>query len=100
DLPTSSELLREKVFRFAALFARLRGDVTLSFGAWQATEARTVGPSSILLQALRLARGDASLTFQDLHHVMSRTISAIPGSGRPALDRDDVWMLALGTGAV
>lgn len=100
DLPTSSELLREKVFRFAAFFARLRGDVTLSFGAWQATEARSVGPSSVLLQALRLARGDASLTFQDLHHVMSRTISAIPHTGRPALDRDDVWMLALGTGAV
>ncbi len=100
DLPTSAELLREKVFRFAAFFARLRGDVTLSFGAWQATEARTVGPSSVLLQALRLARGDASLTFQDLHHEMSRAISAIPRRGRPALDADDVWMLALDTGAV
>ena len=99
-LPTSAELLREKVFRFAAFFARLRGQVSLSFGAWQATEARAVGPSSILLQALRLARGDASLTFQDLHHVMSRAISAIPQKGRPALDGDDVWMLALGAGVV
>lgn len=99
-LPTSAELLKEKVFRFAALFARLRGDVTLSFGAWQASEARTVGPSSVLLQALRLARGNAALTFQDLHRELSRTVSAIPGPGQPALDRDDVWMRALGSGAV
>lgn len=100
DLPTSAELIREKVFRFAALVARLRGEVTLSHGAWQATEARVVGPSSVLLQALRLARADASLTFHDLRHVLSSSVSAIPRRGRPALDGDDVWMLALGTGAI
>lgn len=94
-LLTSAELLREKIFCFAALFARLRGAVTLSFGAWQASEARTVGPSSVLLHALRLARADASLTFYDLQKVTDPVISAIPRGERPALDGDDVWMKAL-----
>jgi hypothetical protein len=58
-LPTSSELLRERVFGFAALFARInQAEVTLSYGAWKATEARAVSPSPILLQVLRLVRQD------------------------------------------
>lgn len=99
-LPTSSELLRERIHRVAALFARLRGRVTLSYGAWQATEARAVGPSSVLLQALRLARRDATPTFRDLHEALGRVVSAVPARGMPALDRDDVWMAALGSGTV
>ena len=99
-LPTSSELLRERMHRVAALFARLRGRVTLSYGAWQATEARSVGASSVLLQALRLARRDSTLTFRDLHAALGRVVSAVPALGMPALDRDDVWMAALGSGAV
>jgi RecB family exonuclease len=99
-LPTSSELLRERMYRVAALFARLRGQVTLSYGAWQATEARSVGASSVLLQAHRLARMDATPTFGDLHQALGRIVSAIPRQGTPALDRDDVWMAALGSDSV
>ena len=100
DLPTSAELLRERVFDFAALFSRLRGTITLSYGAWQATEARTVGPSSILLQALRLREGNAELTFEHLHAALGRVTSAVPTSARALLDSDDVWMAALGSGTV
>ena len=98
ELPTSSELLREKAFRFAGLFARLRGSVTLSHTAWSASDARTLGPSPLLLQALRLAERDETLTFEDLHRRLTRVVGAVPNAGRPALDRDDVWMLALGGG--
>jgi ATP-dependent helicase/nuclease subunit B len=97
-LPTSAELLREQVFRVAALVARIRGEVTMSYGAWQAAEARTVGPSSVLLQALRLSRGDEALTFQDLHDAMGRVVSVIPDQGSPMIDADDVWMTVLGSG--
>lgn len=100
DLPTSSELLRERTFRFAALFARLRGTITMSFGAWQATEARTVGPSSVMLQALRLARRDPRLTFRDLHEALGRVVSAVPTAGRAHLDPDDFWMSSLDAGNV
>lgn len=74
--------------------------MTLSYCAWQASDARTIGPSPLLLQALRLWRQDAILTFQDLHDTMSRVVSAIPYTGRPMLDADDVWMRALGAGDV
>lgn len=100
DLPTSAEVLRERIFRFAALVSRLRGRVTMSYRSWQPTEARTVGPSSVLLQALRLTERNAELTFSDLHARMGRVVSAIPPGGRPPLDGDDVWMAALGSGAV
>ncbi len=96
-LLTSTELFRERLFSFAAMFARLRGVVTMSFGAWDVSGAQTIAPSSILLHALRLARGDVSLTFDDLQKVIGPVISAIPGAESPALDGDDVWMRALGT---
>lgn len=100
DLPTSGEILAERLFRLAALVARLRGRVTLSYCAWAATEARSVGPSSVLLQALRLTERDPSLHFTDLRERMRRVVSAVPPVGRPPLDSDDVWMSTLGSGAV
>jgi PD-(D/E)XK nuclease superfamily len=100
DLPTAPELLKERIFKFAALFARLRGKVTMSYGSWQATEARVVGPSSVLLQALRVSTGDGGLTFADLRERMGRVVSAVPAAGRLALDADDFWMSALGSGPV
>jgi len=99
-LPTSSELMRERVFRFAALYARLRGSVTLSYSAWDATEARSLAPSPLLLHALRLAHRDPTLTFHDLEHALGRIVCAVPASGRVALDADDVWMTELGRGGV
>jgi ATP-dependent helicase/nuclease subunit B len=95
-LPTSTELMRERVFRLAALYARLRGRVTLSYSAWDPTEARALAPSPLLLQALRLARRDASLTFVDLEEVLGRVVCAVPAPGRTSLDRDDVWMSHIG----
>jgi ATP-dependent helicase/nuclease subunit B len=100
ELPTSAELHRERAFRFAALFARLRGKVTLSYSAWDAAQARALGPSPLLLQALRLARSDPSLTYNDLDAALGRVVSPIPPVGRPALDGDDVWMTELGRGEV
>lgn len=100
ELPTSMDLLRERTFDFASLYARLRGSVTLSFAAWDATEARDVGPSPILVQALRLARADASLTFSDLEAHLGRVVSTAPRGGTLALDRDDAWMAAIADGDV
>ena len=100
DLPTSTELHRERAFRFAALFARLRGSVTLSYASWDATQARALGPSPLLLQALRLARLDPALTYADLEAMLGRVVSVIPPAESPALDGDDVWMTELGQGEV
>lgn len=100
SLPTSTEGLRERVFGFAALMARLRGPIVMSYRAWSAMEARSVGPSPVLLQALRLRAGDARLTFRDLHETLGRVVCAVPAVGRPSLDSDDVWLAKLGAGEV
>jgi ATP-dependent helicase/nuclease subunit B len=100
ELPTSLELQKERAFAFAALFARLRGSVTLSYSAWDAAEARTVSPSPVLLHALRSARATGSLTYEDLHEALGRVVNAAPSGERPVLDRDDAWMTELGRGEV
>lgn len=99
-LPTAADRLRGEVFRFAAFFARVRGQATLSYGAWDASEARSVAPSPLLLRALRLARRDPRVGFSDLHDVLGPVACAIPDGESPALDADDVWMKALGSGGV
>jgi CRISPR/Cas system-associated exonuclease Cas4 (RecB family) len=99
-LPTSSELMRERIFRFAALFGRLRGSVTLSYSGWDAMEARTLPPSPVLLQALRLTRADPALTFHDLDGALGAMVCAVPVEGRRPLDEDDAWMGELGRGGV
>jgi ATP-dependent helicase/DNAse subunit B len=100
-LATSSELLRERSFRFAAFFSRLRGArVTLSYCSWDATEARSIGPSPVLLAALRLQRRDPHLTFRDLYQTLGRVVCRVPRGERPPLDGDDIWMAGLGSGDV
>ncbi|HKJ01311.1 MAG TPA: PD-(D/E)XK nuclease family protein, partial [Longimicrobiales bacterium] len=99
-LPTSAELAKERAFGLWALLARLRGDVTLSHGAWNASEARVVAPSPVLLQALRLQRRDPGLTYEDLHGALGPLACSVPGEDAPALDADDVWMAALSHGGL
>jgi ATP-dependent helicase/nuclease subunit B len=100
DLPTSGELVQERSFRLAALLSRLRGKVTLSYGAWNAAEARAVSPSPVLLQALRLRKQDPEVTFEDLHTELGDVACAIPRGDSVPLDGDDVWMKALAAGGV
>lgn len=95
DLPTSSDLLRERSFRLAALLARVRGSLTLSFASWNAADGRTLQPSPLLLQTLRLLRRDGRVSFDELHRELDRVACALPGPGDVALDADDVWMGAL-----
>jgi len=100
DLPTSTDIMRERVFRFAAFLSRLRGRVTFSYGAWNAADARTVAPSPLLLQALRLKKRDATVAFGGLHEELGRVFCAFPADDAVDLDLDDVWMRALGDGDV
>ncbi|MEX2470790.1 MAG: PD-(D/E)XK nuclease family protein [Gemmatimonadota bacterium] len=99
-LPTSGEIFRERAFRLSALFARLRGEVTLSHPAWSSADARAMGPSPFLLQAYRLSRGAPSSTFEALREALGPVVCAVPSADRPCLDEDDAWMGLLGAGPV
>lgn len=98
-LPTSAERLHESRFRIAALLARLRGNVTLSYSAWSPVEARSVAPAAIMLQAFRLERGDTTASFEDLHRFVTPVACAVPHGGA-RIDASDVWLGTLSRGGV
>jgi ATP-dependent helicase/nuclease subunit B len=96
DLPTSIDLLHEREFECAALFARLGGRVTSSYCAWDASSARTAAPAPQLLQALRSSRRDPALSFRDLDTALGRVVCSVPYGSRAPVDADDAWMAAIG----
>lgn len=94
DLPLSSDRIRERRFGLAALLARLRGPVCLSYAAWDPAEARAVSPSAELLQAFRLLRDDPSATFEDLERHARQRAGLVPRRAQH-LDSTDVWLASL-----
>src|SRR5690606_26019206 len=95
-LPLAAERAAAARHRLAAMFARLRGRITLSYSAWDAMEGRAVAPAPELLQALRLREGDPSLTYEDLRRRLGPLVSAVPRAGMHA-EAADVWLDALST---
>jgi RecB family exonuclease len=93
-LPTSAQQIEERRHRLAAALARLRGSVTLSHAAWDATDGRTLAPSPVLLQALRLARRDDTVDYAELARTLGTVASAVPRGGA-ILDSADAWLGAL-----
>lgn len=94
NLPLSTDRVRERRFRLAALLARLRGAVCLSYAAWDPAEARAVSPSAELLQASRLMRNDPAATFEDLEAHVRERAGLVP-RGAVRLDATDVWLGSL-----
>jgi len=78
DLITSSEFLKEKLYRSAALLSSLRGNVTLSFSSFDVLENRDSFPSSILLQVYRLISGNHHASYTDFMKDMGRPSGYIP----------------------
>jgi ATP-dependent helicase/nuclease subunit B len=98
-LTTSSERIAEAQYRFAALFARLRGRVTLSYAAYDAVEGRKLSPSATVLQAYRLAIGNAGANYEDLRTALGALATAVPQRDA-SVDHDDVWLAAMADGGL
>jgi hypothetical protein len=99
-LDTTADRITESRHALAAMLARLRGRVTLSFSAWDMTEGRTIGPAHEMLLALRLREGNPTLSYEDLRRLLGRLACAVPapeaGPGAMA-EASDVWLAALAT---
>lgn len=95
-LPLGAERAALARHRLAAMLARLRGRITLSYSAWDATEGRAIAPAPELLQALRHREGDPALTYEDLRARLGRLVSAVPRGGAH-VEAADVWLDALST---
>ena len=98
ELPLARDRVAEARFKFAQVFARLRGTLVMSYCRWDPGEARELAPAPELLQALRLRNGDRTLGFEALDQHLGPSESRLP---RPELasdlDEGDVWLRALTT---
>ena len=90
-LMTTAERVAEAQFRFAALFARLRGAVTLSYSAYDTVEGRKLGPASVVLDAHRAKTGNPAANYEQLREA-TRQIATAVARREAALDGDDVWL--------
>ena len=99
SLITTPERVSEAQHRFAAMFARLRGDVTLSYSAYDTVEARKLGPAAVVLEAYRIKTADPTADYQDFREATKASASAV-ARGNALLDSDDVWLSAMSSGGV
>ncbi len=90
-LITTAERAAEAHFRFQALFARLRGSVTLSYSAYDTVEGRKLGPAAVLLEAYREQTGNPTANYEQLRAATSDIASPVARK-RAVLDSDDVWL--------
>jgi len=90
NLLTSSEFLKEKLYRAASLLSSLRGNITLSFSSFDVIENRESFPSSILLQVHRLISGNPHANYTDFMKDLGRPSGYIPPGVH--LDMSDYWI--------
>jgi len=99
-LPTTADALKSNLYAMAVLLSSLRGKVTLSYPAYDIMEERTLYPSSVLLQAHRLSRGDAGLDYTALDQAFQNEARQagrldpagfLPDDRDNALDERDWW---------
>jgi RecB family exonuclease len=93
-LMTNPERVAEAQFRFASLFARLRGSVTLSYSAYDTVEGRKLGPAAVVLEAFRLKTGNPAANYERLRESTSQIATAVARKNA-ILDVDDVWLSAM-----
>jgi ATP-dependent helicase/nuclease subunit B len=92
SLPTSADVLRGRLYGLAAVLASLRGRVVLSYPSYDIVEGRESFPSSVVLQAYRLSRGDADLDYAALDRELPEASGFFPGGPGRALDETEWWL--------
>jgi RecB family exonuclease len=92
SLPTSADVLRARLFGLASTLASLRGRVVLSYSSFDIVEGRASFPSSVVLQAFRLLRGDPGLDYAALDAGLPDASGFLPGGPGRAFDEADWWL--------
>lgn len=99
SLSTAADVLRSNLFGLAAKLASLRGRVLFSYSSYDVIEGRESFPSSVILQAFRLRRGDPSLDYAALERELSEAAGFLPGRPDRAIDDFEWWLDRLAGGS-
>jgi ATP-dependent helicase/nuclease subunit B len=101
-LRTTAESLRQSLWGMAAMLARLRGRLTLSYSAFDIIEERQSFPSSIVLQAARLGEGKPELDYSGLAKLIEERGGGARGflPETRVLDETDWWLGKLAPGGM
>jgi len=94
-LKTIEEMLRENLYRMAALISGLRGKAVLSYSAYDIVEERLSFPSSLILQAFRLVEGDPRLDYSALLERLPEPHGFLPEEMEKTFDTIDWWLRKL-----
>jgi RecB family exonuclease len=92
SLPTSADVLRAKLFGLAATLASLRGRIIFSYPSFDIVDGRESFPSSVVLQAFRLMRGDPGLDYAALEREIADASGFLPGGPDRSFDEIDWWL--------
>lgn len=95
SLPTAADSLRAGLFGLASVVAGLRGTVTLSYPSFDITEDRASFPSSVVLQAYRLGKGNPGLDYTALERELPDACGFVPAALEQAFDEADWWLTRL-----
>jgi ATP-dependent helicase/nuclease subunit B len=95
DLLTSADRVTEALHRVVSRLAALGGRVCLSYSCRDLREHRETFPSWLLLQAFRLLRKDATLTYQALVEALGEPVSPVPPAAGQALAESGWWLAHL-----
>jgi RecB family exonuclease len=98
SLATSADTLRAKLYALASVLASLRGRVVLSFPSFDVIDGRESFPSSVVLQAFRLLRGDPDLDYGALDKALPAAAGFLPGGPGRAFDEIEWWLDRLTAG--
>jgi RecB family exonuclease len=92
ELPTSGQELAKRIDRLALLFARLRGNVTLSYSCHNLVNDSEMFPSSVLLSAYRIVSGEHDADQAALKRRLPPPESFAPDSREKALTSSEWWL--------
>lgn len=89
DIISSSERLKENLFRMASMLSSLNGNVTFSFSSFDVIENRESFPSSLILQVYRLISGKNEADYTELMKFLGPPVGYVPL--KELIDTTDFW---------
>lgn len=100
QLLTSTARRAERARQLAVALGSLRGRVTFSYATSGTLDGREAGLAPVFLQCWRIAKGDPSIGYEALRKALLPPTCSVPKEADIPADGRDVWLGAIGTGAL